>query len=105
MNQSLSQLRKPVQRPAALFVAGARKQTYQGRARISFVLAQQAIDFSIVVSFRRQPGHPISALNSQRPQHIQVTIDLMTGAIRSFERRLRSKVRQEIDRSSASPRK
>src|SRR5437764_15382885 len=104
MKQGLSQLRKPVQRPAAFFVARAGKQTDEGRARISFVLAQQAIDFSIIVSFRRQPGHPISALNSQRLQHIQITIDLMTGAIRSFEWRMRSKVRQKIDRSSAPPR-
>src|SRR2546421_2196670 len=105
MNQSLSQLRKPVQRPAALFVAGAGKQTYQRRARIGFVLAQQTIDFSIVVSFRRQPGHSISAFNSQRLQYIQITIDLMPSAIRRFKRRLWSKVRQEIDRSSTPSRK
>src|SRR2546421_4837778 len=105
MNQSLSQLRKPVQRPAAFFVARAGKQTYEGRARISLVLAQQAIDFSSIVSFRRQPGHPIRAFNSQRLQHIQITIDLMTSAIRSFERRVWSKVREEIDRPSTPSRK
>ena len=81
-------------------MTGSGKKSDQQRTGFGVLFFQQLVDCRVVFGASAQTWAAIGAGNFQGQQDIEVTIDQVSLAVIFFDRRLRIKVRQVIQRTA-----
>src|ERR1044072_591856 len=96
-DQVVRELDKTFERPEPRAAAGTRKDAHQQFASLRLLFLQQCFNYRIRCCTRPERRSSRYVLDSQRLQHIEITIDEMCSLY--FFNRLRFEVREEVERT------